>query len=317
MQSIRPGPASDFHSKAMRFFKREWRMHKYIYLMSLPVLAFFIIFRYLPMYGVVIAFKQFSPRKGILGSDWVGMRHFVSFFNSYYFSRILVNTVVLSLYSILFCFPAPIILALLLNEVRCEPFKRVVQTITYMPYFISLVVICGLIRDFVAVDGPIQSLVRALGGPDVNLLTQSSMYRPIYILSDLWQYIGFNSIIYIAAISGVDAELYEAGAIDGVTTRLQQIRYITLPSIAPTITILFILQVGNLMNVGYEKTLLLYNDQIMDVADIISTFVYRKGLQEANYSYSAAVGLFNSVINSLLLIAANLISRRVSENSLW
>lgn len=143
------------------------------------------------------------------------------------------------------------------------------------------------------------------------------MYRPIYILSDLWQYIGFNSIIYIAAISGVDAELYEAGAIDGVTTRLQQIRYITLPSIAPTITILFILQVGNLMNVGYEKTLLLYNDQIMDVADIISTFVYRKGLQEANYSYSAAVGLFNSVINSLLLIAANLISRRVSENSLW
>lgn len=252
-----------------------------------------------------------------MGSDWVGMRHFVSFFNSYYFSRILVNTVVLSLYSILFCFPAPIILALLLNEVRCEPFKRVVQTITYMPYFISLVVICGLIRDFVAVDGPIQSLVRALGGPDVNLLTQSSMYRPIYILSDLWQYIGFNSIIYIAAISGVDAELYEAGAIDGVTTRLQQIRYITLPSIAPTITILFILQVGNLMNVGYEKTLLLYNDQIMDVADIISTFVYRKGLQEANYSYSAAVGLFNSVINSLLLIAANLISRRVSENSLW
>lgn len=317
MQSIRPGPAGDFHGRAMGFLKREWRMHKYIYLMSLPVLAFFIIFRYLPMYGVIIAFKQFSPRKGILGSDWVGMRHFVSFFNSYYFSRILVNTVVLSLYSILFCFPAPIILALLLNEVRCEPFKRVVQTITYMPYFISLVVICGLIRDFVAVDGPIQSLVRALGGPDVNLLTQSTMYRPIYILSDLWQYIGFNSIIYIAAISGVDAELYEAGAIDGVTTRLQQIRYITLPSIAPTITILFILQVGNLMNVGYEKTLLLYNDQIMDVADIISTFVYRKGLQEANYSYSAAVGLFNSVINSLLLIAANLISRRVSENSLW
>lgn len=317
MQSIRPGPAGDFHGRAMGFLKREWRMHKYIYLMSLPVLAFFIIFRYLPMYGVIIAFKQFSPRKGILGSDWVGMRHFVSFFNSYYFSRILVNTVMLSLYSILFCFPAPIILALLLNEVRCEPFKRVVQTITYMPYFISLVVICGLIRDFVAVDGPIQSLVRALGGPDVNLLTQSTMYRPIYILSDLWQYIGFNSIIYIAAISGVDAELYEAGAIDGVTTRLQRIRYITLPSIAPTITILFILQVGNLMNVGYEKTLLLYNDQIMDVADIISTFVYRKGLQEANYSYSAAVGLFNSVINSLLLIAANLISRRVSENSLW
>lgn len=317
MQSIRPGPAGDFHGRAMGFLKREWRMHKYIYLMSLPVLAFFIIFRYLPMYGVIIAFKQFSPRKGILGSDWVGMRHFVSFFNSYYFSRILVNTVMLSLYSILFCFPAPIILALLLNEVRCEPFKRVVQTITYMPYFISLVVICGLIRDFVAVDGPIQSLVRALGGPDVNLLTQSTMYRSIYILSDLWQYIGFNSIIYIAAISGVDAELYEAGAIDGVTTRLQQIRYITLPSIAPAITILFILQVGNLMNVGYEKTLLLYNDQIMDVADIISTFVYRKGLQEANYSYSAAVGLFNSVINSLLLIAANLISRRVSGNSLW
>lgn len=301
----------------MRFCAREWRMHKYIYIMSLPVLAFFVIFRYVPMYGVVIAFKQFSPRKGILGSDWVGLKHFISFFNSYYFTRILLNTVMLSAYSILFCFPAPIVLALLLNEVRCERYRRVVQTITYMPYFISLVVICGLIRDFVAIGGPIHTLVHALGGPDISLLTQSSMYRSIYIISDLWQYIGFNSIIYIAAISGVDAELYEAGAIDGITTRLQQVRYITLPSITPTITILFILQIGNLMNVGYEKTLLLYNDQIMDVSDIISTFVYRKGLLEANYSYSAAVGLFNSVINSALLITANLISRRVSENSLW
>jgi putative aldouronate transport system permease protein len=300
-----------------KFLRREWRTRRYVYLMSLPVLAFFIIFRYLPMYGVVIAFKQFAPRKGILGSAWVGFAHFQSFFNSYYAVRIIRNTIMLSLYSLLFNFPAPIILALLLNEVRHSGYRRTVQTITYMPYFISLVVICGIIRDFVTPNGPIGMIVQALGGPDKNLLTLTGAYRTLYVASDTWQYIGFNSIIYMAAISGVDTELYEAGAIDGITTRVQRMRYITLPSILPTIAILFILQIGNLMNVGYEKTLLMYNDQIMETSDIIATFGYRKGLLQADYSYAAAVGLFNSVINSVLLVVANMVSRRVSGNSLW
>ncbi len=310
-------PSMTTSDKVIRWLRREWRLRKYLYLMSLPLLAFLIIFRYYPMYGVVIAFKKFQPRKGILGSKWVGLEHFMSFFNSFYFVRILRNTILLSSMSMLFCFPAPIILALMLNEIQCAPYKRVVQTITYMPYFISMVVVCGLVKDFVAKDGVISSIVQFFGGTDKNLLTMTSAYRTIYIGSQLWQYIGFDSIIYMAAIAGVDVELYEAGAIDGITTRVQRIRYITLPSIVPTITILLILNIGGLMNVGYEKTLLLYNDQIMEVSDIIATFVYRKGLLEADYSYSAAVGLFNSAINSILLILANTISRKISDNSLW
>lgn len=304
-------------NKAMRWLLREWRMRKYLYLMSLPVLAFFVIFRYIPMYGVVIAFKRFVPRQGIFGSKWVGLGQFMDFFSSFYAGRIVRNTIMLSAYSILFNFPAPILLALMLNEVRHAGYRKTIQTITYMPYFISLVVVCGLIRDFSAQKGVLWAILNQINGVDRSLLAIPGMYRSIYITTDTWQYIGFNSIIYIAAISAVDAELYDAGAIDGIVTRVQRIRYITLPSIMPTITILFILQLGNLMNVGYEKTILLYNDQIMEVSDLISSFVYRKGLQEANYSYAAAVGLFNSVINSLLLVIANTVSRRVSGNSLW
>lgn len=315
MTSFEVSPAR--RSKAFRWLRREWRNRRYLYLMSLPVLVFIILFRYVPMYGVIIAFKQFSPRKGILDSAWVGFKHFQSFFNSFYAGRVIGNTIKLSVYSLVFNFPAPIILALLLNEVRHARYKRVVQTITYMPYFISMVVICGIIRDFVAADGPISLLVQFFGGTDKNLLTIPSAYRPIYIASDTWQYIGFSSIIYLAAIAGVDMELYEAGAIDGITTRLQRIRYITLPSILPTIAILFILQIGNLMNVGNEKTILLYNDQIMETSDIIASFVYRKGLLEANYSYAAAVGLFNSVINCVLLVLANMFSARTTDSSLW
>jgi len=304
-------------SAVIRFLRREWRTRKYIYLMSLPVLAFFVIFRYIPMYGVVIAFKQFAPRKGILGSAWVGLANFENFFNSYYAQRIIRNTILVSVYSMIFNFPAPIILALLLNEVRHTGYRRTVQTITYMPYFISLVVICGIIREFVTPNAPISMIVQAFGGTDKNLLTLTGAYRTLYVFSDTWQYIGFNSIIYMAAISGVDVELYESGAIDGITTRWQRIRYITLPSILPTIAILLILQMGNLMNIGYEKTLLLYNDQIMETSDIIATFTFRKGLLQTDYSYAAAVGLFNSIINSALLVSANLVSRRVTDNSLW
>lgn len=284
--------------------------------MMIPVIAYYVIFHYGPMYGAIIAFKDFSPVKGILGSDWVGLKHFEEFFGSYYFLRVLKNTVLISLYTLIFEFPAPIILALLINEVRRRRFKRVVQTITYMPYFISLVVICGIITDFTNADGLINRLFMLLGYDGQAMLQKQELFRPIYVLSEIWQRIGWESIIYIAALMSIDLEQYEAARIDGAS-RLKQMFYITLPGLVPVITIMFILRIGNLLNVGFEKIILLYNPITYETADVISTFVYRKGLLEFGWSYSSAVGLFNSVINLALLISANYISRKVNENSLW
>ncbi|MUG43509.1 ABC transporter permease [Paenibacillus woosongensis] len=299
-----------------RRFIRDFILNKYLYLMILPVIAYYIIFHYGPMYGALIAFKNYSPMKGILGSDWVGFQHFQDFFNSYYFLRILKNTLLISLYSLLFEFPAPILLALLINEVRHRLFKRVVQTITYMPYFISLVVICGIITDFTNADGLINRLFVWLGYDGQAMLQKPELFRPVYILSEIWQRIGWESIIYIAALMGIDQEQYEAARMDGAN-RFKQMLYITLPGILPTIAIMLILRMGNLLNVGFEKIILLYNPVTYETADVISSFVYRKGLLEFGWSYSAAVGLFNSVINLILLITANYISRRVSKSSLW
>ncbi|MCM3128416.1 MULTISPECIES: ABC transporter permease subunit [unclassified Paenibacillus] len=305
------------HSRSFKSrFIRDFMLNKYLYLMMLPVVAYYLIFHYTPMYGAVIAFKDYTPIKGILGSDWVGMKHFIDFFDSYYFWRILKNTLLISLYSLLFEFPMPILLALLINEVRQRRFKRVVQTITYMPYFISLVVICGIITDFTNADGLINHLFMWLGYDGQAMLQRPELFRPIYILSEIWQRIGWESIIYIAALTSIDQEQYEAARIDGAN-RLKQMFYITLPGILPTITIMLILRMGNLLNVGFEKIILLYNPVTYETADVISSFVYRKGLLEFGWSYSSAVGLFNSVINLVLLVTANYISRRVSNNSLW
>ncbi|WP_235959275.1 ABC transporter permease [Paenibacillus silvestris] len=284
--------------------------------MMVPVLAYYLIFHYAPMYGALIAFKEYSPMKGILGSPWIGFKHFQDFFGSYYFWRILKNTIVISLYSLIFEFPAPIILALLINEVRSKMFKRVAQTITYMPYFISMVVICGIITDFTNADGVINKIMMAFGYDGQAMLQKPELFRPIYILSEIWQRIGWESIIYIAALMGIDQEQYEAARMDGAS-RWKQIMYITLPGIMPTIAIMFILRMGNLLNVGFEKIILLYNPVTYETADVISSFVYRKGLLEFGWSYSSAVGLFNSVINLILLITANYISRKVNESSLW
>jgi ABC-type polysaccharide transport system, permease component len=295
---------------------RDFKLNKLLYLMMLPVIAYYIIFHYIPMYGALIAFKDYSPMKGILGSDWVGLKHFHDFFSSYYFTRILKNTLVISLYSLVFEFPAPIILALLINEVRNKAFKRVAQTITYMPYFISLVVICGIITDFTNADGIINRLFMLFGYDGQAMLQKPELFRPIYILSEIWQRIGWESIIYIAALMSIDQEQYEAARMDGAS-RLKQIFYITLPGILPTITIMFILRMGNMLNVGFEKIILLYNPVTYDTADVISSFVYRKGLLEFGWSYSSAVGLFNSVVNLALLVTANYISRKVNKSSLW
>lgn len=296
--------------------RKDFKRNKLIYLMVLPMIVYLLVFCYYPMYGASIAFKTFEPAKGILGSPWVGIKYFTDFFNSFYFWRLIRNTFSISFWSIVFGFPAPIILALILNEIRLRVYKSVAQTISYLPFFVSLVVLCGLVRDFTSEQGLIGQIAVALGAPPGNLLTDPANFTAIYVISGIWQGIGWGSIIYLAAISSIDLELYDAAYIDGAG-RFRQIINITLPCIVPTIIILFILNIGSIMNLGFEKIILLYGPGTYDTADVISSFTYRKGLLENNFSYSTAVGLFNSVINFGFLIAANSISRRVSETSLW
>lgn len=296
--------------------RRDFKKNKYVYLMVLPVIIYFIIFSYWPMYGIIIAFKEYSPGKGILGSEWVGLKNFKDFFSSYYVGRLIKNTLLINIYDLFWGFPAPIILALLINEVKNKLFKRTIQTISYLPHFISLVVVCGIIIDFTASDGLITTILSYFGVKPTNLLMKPELFRTIYISSGIWQGVGWGSIIYLAALTGINPSLYEAATIDGAG-RWKQTIHITLPGIAPTIIIMLILRLGSMMSVGYEKIILLYNPTTYETADVISSFVYRKGLIESDYSYSTAVGLFNSIINFVLIIIANAISRKVSETSLW
>lgn len=298
---------------------KDLRKYRRLYLLALPVVAFYILFCYKPMYGMLIAFKDYSPKLGILKSPWTshhGMRHFLEFFKSYYFGRVLKNTLVISLTSILFGFPAPIIFALLLNEVKNQRFKKITQTISYMPHFISLVVVAALIRFFVSGNGIITSFFSLFGMEKVSMLTKSAYFVPIYVISGIWQELGWGAIIYLAALAGVDQEQYEAARIDGAG-RWKQTLYVTLPGISGTIIIMLLLRIGSVMSVGYEKIILLYNEGIYETADVISTFVYRRGLVDAKYSFSAAVGLFNSVINFVIIVIFNKLSRKFSDISLW
>ena len=296
---------------------RELRRNRYVYLMALPVIAYYLLFCYGPMYGAQIAFRNFTAFKGITGSEWVGMKWFVNFIQGPYFSRVMVNTLLISLYQLVFGFPAPILLALLLNELGNERFKRVVQSIVYLPHFISLVVICGMIRTFVARNGIITELLTLFGFPRTNLLGDPRYLRTVFVASGVWQTIGWNSIVYLSALTAVSPDLYESATIDGAN-RLQKTLYITLPSITPTIVTMFILRLGQIMSVGSEKILLLYNPNTYEVADVISTYVYRVGLSESfQPSYSTAVGLFSSVINFALILIANSISKKATESSLW
>jgi putative aldouronate transport system permease protein len=303
---------SGFGKKVARDFTRN----KGLYLMVLPVIAYYIIFHYLPMYGAVIAFKDFNPMRGILDSPWVGLKYFHEFFDSFYFARIFQNTLVISINTLIFSFPAPIILALLINELRNKYFSRFIQTITYLPHFVSIVVFCGLIREFTLDTGIVNYLMAVVGWKPVTMLNKPELFVPIYVITDIIKEVGWGSIIYLAALSGVDPQLYEAATLDGAG-RLKQIYHITLPGITPTIIVLLILRLGSMLNVGFEKIFLLYNPAIYETADVISTFVYRKGLQEFNWGFSAAVGLFNSVINFALLIAANQMAKQVRGTALW
>lgn len=300
---------------------RAWqalRTNKTLYIMLVPVVSYFILFHYVPMYGTVIAFKDFNPYEGIWGSPWIGLKHFQDFFGGYYFWRLLRNTVLLSAYSLFVIFPASIIFALLLNEVRSRLFKSVVQTLSYLPYFLSIIVIAGMIVDFTRPDGIINRLLQLSGiiHEPVHFLRESGWYRTIHVASSLWQYIGWNSIIYLAALAGINPSLYEAAVVDGAN-RWKQMVHITLPGIMPTIIVLLILNIGSLLDVNWEKVLLLYNPSTYETADVISTYVYRRGVLEASYSFTAAVGLFNSAINFTLIVVANSLSKKMTSSSLW
>lgn len=285
--------------------------------MLLPCLAYYIIFHYIPMYGVVIAFKNYSLRLGIFGSPWVGMKHFQSFFSYPFLWRLIRNTFLLSLYSLVWGFPMPIIFALLLNEVRNVRYKKVVQTISYLPHFISTVSVVGMLMMILSPQsGIVNNMLKILGRDTIYFFAETKWFRTIFVGSGIWQNIGWDAIIYIAALSAIDQELFEAAVIDGAN-RFQQIFHITIPSIRPTIAILLIMRMGGLMSGGGEKALLMQQPITYEVSDVISTYVYRRGLVEADFSFGAAVGLFNSVVNIFFIITANSIARRLGETSLW
>ncbi len=297
--------------------KVDFLKNKGCYLLILPILIWFVIFHYLPMGGLVMAFEKYSPGKGIFGSDWVGFANFQRFFSSIYFWRLIKNTLILGLMDLVISFPAPIIFALLLNEIRRRRFKKTVQTISYMPYFVSTVIMCGLVVDFVQGGGVISNIIASItGGVSQNLLADGDNFRIIFVLTTVWQNLGYGSIVYIAALTSVDQELYDAAVVDGAG-RWKQTLHITLPSISPTIIVMLILKMSTLLNVSSDKVLLLYSPGIYDKADVISTYVYRTGILEYNYSFSTAVGLFNSVIATALLLISNAICRKVTESSLF
>ena len=300
----------------MNRLKKEMSKNWLLYLMFLPAFLYYVIFCYVPMVGSVMAFQNYHPADGILGSQWVGFKHFIDFFTNYYFWTLIRNTVWINIVGLAFVFPAPILFALLLNEIYTKKFKSVVQTISYMPHFISLVVMCGMVKAFVSDTGFISAFVSLFTGERVNLLGDPKYFVTIFTASAIWQELGWNSIIYIAALSAVDESLYEAAKIDGAG-KLKQVIHVTLPGILPTIVIMLIMNIGTMLSVGYEKIILLYNDLVLDKADVISSFVYRKGLVDMNWSYSTAVGLFSSAVNFALVMGSNYLSRKFSESSLW
>lgn len=284
--------------------------------MAVPAL-FFFIFRYLPMVGLIVAFKDYSIRLGFFRSPWVGFQWFEQFFSSYFFPRLVRNTFLIGLYTLVFGFPVPVIFAVLLNEVNNKLFRNVAQSVSYLPYFISLVVVVGMIVNFFAPnEGVVNVVLTKLGREQINFLNDPSWFRPLYVGSEIWQTFGFNAVIYIAAITSIPLQLYEAATIDGAG-RFQKMLRITLPSMVPTIVVLLLLNMGRLFNVGFQKIVLMYNPSVYETADVISSYVFRRGFGQADYSFGTAVGLFNSVITFILVVIFNWIARKVSDISLW
>lgn len=299
------------HRKAI--FRRHWQL----YLMMLLPLAFVVFFKYVPMYGLTIAFKNYSFSKGIAGSKWVGIKHFEKLFGSYMFPQMLGNTLLLSLYTLAVGFPVPILLAVLINECRSVRFRKFVQMVSYAPHFITTVVIVAMLSQlFNYYHGIVNIFARSIGLEAVNYMGESGYFRTLYVISNVWQNMGYNSIIYVAALSGVDPQLEEAATIDGAS-RLKKVLHVDLPTILPTIIIMLILRMGSILSVGYEKVYLMQNDTNINVSEVISTYVYKMGLLNTQYSFAAATDIFNSVVNLILIVLVNTIARKVGETSLW
>ena len=287
------------------------------YAMMILPFAYYVIFHYVPMAGIVLAFQDYKMGRGVFGSDWVGFRWFIEFFESFYFWRLMRNTLLLSFLTIVFGFPVPILFALMLNEMRVLPLKRMVQTVSYLPHFISLVIIVGMLVTFLSPNnGIVNIVIKSLGGEPINFLGLQSWFRPLYIGSGIWQQFGFGSIIYLAAIAGISQELYDAAEVDGAS-RIQRIRFVTIPGMASTIVILLILNVGHALSVNWEKVLLMYTPATYEVADVIDTYVYRRGIIDSKYGFASAVGLFKNVINLGFLVVFNRLARRFTGTSLW
>ena len=297
-------------------FLKNVKQSRWLYLMFALPFLYFIVFKYGAMAWLVIAFEDFNAFKGVFNSKWVGLKWFKTFLEEPYFLTLIKNTVLINVWGLLFYFPAPVILALMINEVRQKKLKKVIQTVSYLPYFFSVVVICGLILNLCSLDGLINQILSFLGLQKISFMNKPEWFRPIYILSEIWQKAGWSSIIYLAALSGIDAQLYEAAVIDGAS-RWKQIIHISLPGIASVISIQLLLTLGNILSVGYEKIMLLYNGSTMSTADVISTYVYRRGIISADLSYGTAVNVFQAVIGLVLIILANKAAQKAEAASLW
>ncbi len=344
-------------------FLYDWKRNRNLLLMSLIGVVVVFIFNYMPMGGIIIAFKDYNLFKGIMASPWAGLKHFRSFFGDPYFGRLLRNTFLTGFWTFIFTFPAPIVLALMLNELKDGMYKKVTQTITYLPYFISAVVVVSLMKTMFSVTGPVNHVIQAMGGDAIMFFNEPGWFRPLYVGSSVWQTVGYNSIIYLAALSGVDPSLYEAATLDGATkmqkiinvtllgssvwqtvgynsiiylaalsgvdpslyeaatldgaTKMQKIINVTLPAISGTILVLLIMNIGSVVSVGFEKVFLMYNPGTYETADVLSTYTYRRGIKDREYSFGATVDLFNSVISMTLLIIANTISKKIAGEGLW
>ncbi|MBQ0070626.1 MAG: sugar ABC transporter permease [Spirochaetales bacterium] len=296
--------------------KKDWSKYKTLYFLFIPVLVYYIIFQYGSMFGLIIAFENYKPRLGFFGSKFVGLTHFKNFIKDYYFKRTLMNTVKISVTNLIFSFPCPIILAIFISELRSKTYSKVVQTITYIPHFVSIVVVTSIVMDLTKRNGAITMFLANFGFKPVTMLNESKYFLPLYIISGIWQNIGWNSIVYLAALLAIDSQLYEAARIDGAG-KLRQLWSVTLPGLLPTIVIMLILQVGKMFNVGYEKIILMYNPMTYEVADVINSYVYREGLLNLNYSYAAAVGMFNSIVSYILVWTTNKISNKLTGSGLW
>lgn len=298
-------------------FYRDYIKNRYLFLLLAPALIYFIIFKYGPMYGLIISFQKYYPQKGISGSEWVGLQYYKELFTSTYFMRAFRNTILISIYRLIFGFPAPIILALLINEVKNGKFKKAVQTISYLPHFLSWVILAGIFLEFLSPSrGPINILLVSLGFKPLYFFAEKSMFRSLLVVTGIWQGIGWGSIVYLAAMAGIDPQLYEVADIDGAG-RLRKIWNITIPSIAPVIIIMFIFACGALINDNFEQIYNFLNPKVLEVGEVISTYTYKEGLERMNYSYSTAVGLFKNIISFSLVMIANYIARKTSDYALW